>query len=87
MDDEGGNGPTSLTQGTPMQYGHCRGKQGALSGALTVEGYRAPMQEEAGVGEEHMLGKAEVSEAAPSWPSGGVCPASRMRMVGRFSGE
>lgn len=48
-----------------MQYGHCRGKQGALSGALTVEGYRAPMQEEAGVGEEHMLGKAEGLRGSP----------------------
>lgn len=70
-----------------MQYGHCRGRQGALSGTLTVEGYRAPVQEEARVGEEHMLGKAGGLRGSPSWPSGGVCPASRVRMVGRFSGE
>ena len=48
-----------------MQYGHCRGRQGALWGALTVEGYRAPVQEEARVGEEHMLGKAGGLRVSP----------------------
>ena len=48
-----------------MQSGHCRGRQGALWGALTVEGYRAPVQEEARVGEEHMLGKAGGLRVSP----------------------
>lgn len=30
-----------------------------------MEGYRAPVQEEAGVGEEHMLGKAEGLQGSP----------------------